>query len=270
MIDYSAFEEKNVKQYNGKLPGLPKIASPFAAFGIVSFFLIVIILMLVSPVSRPLSLLLIVISLFVAHRLTWNGRESSIRSALFAKRNGFNYSWKGGKFTALEGMGSILGEPMMSNVVSGQINGQKFTVSGVYTHKLFKNVMRVTLPNKYPHIILDAKQNDYIVSSLQKIFPESKEIVLEGDFPSYFRVFTATSPVETLQILSPELMARMIDYTHRADIEILEDQLLLICNFKFTDVTIYQMFFEATEQILKDIGASANNSRVKFDSNSRI
>jgi len=271
MVDYSAFDEKNVKQYNGKLPGLPKISSPLT--GLIIVFVFIILLLSPTILGAKNSLVTLLLSAgvaYVAYRLTWNGRDASIRTALFAKRNGFGYSWKGGKLKTLEGMGSVLGEPMMSNVVTGSIFGQKFKVCGVYNGKVAKNIMMVTLPNNYPHIILDSKENNQIVSNLHRVFPSSKEITLEGDFPNYFRVFSASTPVETLQILSPELMGRMIDYAHRADIEILDNQLLLICNFKYVDKKIYEIFFTAVEQILKDIGIDANNSKVTFDSDSRV
>jgi hypothetical protein len=267
MIDYSAFDEKNVKKYNGKLKGLPKLSSPITALIIVS----AIPLLVLAPALRdPLGIILAIVVVYVIYRLTWNGRDASIRSALFADRNGFNYSWQGGKLRSLQGIGSVLGEPMMSNVVSGFVYGQNFKMCGIYSDKLFKQILLVSLPNKYPHIILDAKQNDMIVSSLHRTFPDNKEFVLEGNFPDYFRVFSATTPVETLQILSPDLMVRLIDYPKRADIEIIGDQLLLICNFKYVNKNIFKMLFESAEQILKDLGVDANNSRVKFDSESRI
>jgi hypothetical protein len=65
-------------------------------------------------------------------------------------------------------------------------------------------------------------------------------------------------------------MGRMIDYTHRADIEIVDNQLLLICNFTQAKKATVMMLFEAVEQILKDIGVGTANSRAAFDSQPRL
>ena len=272
MIDYSAFDEKKLVKYAGKLPGLPKLTSPTTVMvyaGIVAFLFIGPFVY--STGGRLVSMMILMSAvLYGSYAFTMKGQEQSIRTALFASRNKFGYSWKGGRYKQLTGLGSIMGEPMKSNVITGHFMGQPFTISGVYGERILKNVMRVELPNKYPHIVLDSKQGDIIPNSLKTVFPSNKEIVLEGNFPDYFRVYTATTPVETLQILSPELMERMIKYSHRADIEIIENQLFLIGNYRLQGKEDYQMMFTAVEQILKDIGVNTNNSKVKFDSVSRI
>ena len=238
-------------------------------------FIGVLTLFFISPIifnsaGRLFTILFVPAVFYGAYKLVLKGQELSIRTALFATRNNFGYSYKGGTYKQLKGLGSIMGEPKKANVITGHFMGQPFTISGVYGERILKNVMRVELPNKYPHIVLDSKQGDIIPNSLKTVFPSNKEIVLEGNFPDYFRVYTATTPVETLQILSPELMERMIKYSHRADIEIIENQLFLIGNYRLQGKEDYQMMFTAVEQILKDIGANANNSKVKFDSVSRI
>lgn len=223
--------------------------------------------------SYAISALFTVGIIFLAYKLTYGGRDAAIRMALFAQANKFSYSWKGGRLKALKGLGSVIGEPMKSNVIVGHVDGQPFTMCGIYTYTnrpMMKLLMCVTLPNNYSHIVLDAKQNNFVGSNLHKGFPDNKKINLEGDFPEHFNVYSATTSVESLQILTPELMGRMIDYTHKADIEIVDDQLLLLCNFKHINKEIVQMFFEATEQILRDLGVSSHNSRGTFDSQSRL
>ena len=60
-------------------------------------------------------------------------------------------------------------------------------------------------------------------------------------------------------------MGRMIDYPKKADIEIVEDQLHLILNYKTLTEQDIRMLFESAKQILIDVGAASNNSKTTFD-----
>ena len=93
MIDYSAFEEKNLNKYAGKLPGLPKLTSPTT----VMIFIGVLTLFFISPIvynsaGRLFTILFVPAVFYGAYKLALKGQEMSIRTALFASRNKFGYS----------------------------------------------------------------------------------------------------------------------------------------------------------------------------------
>lgn len=282
-MDYSAYTEKDINSYNGKLDGLPKLTSPkigqllsFLVVTLLFIFLYILITVLLTVVW--VYFLFIGFIMFVPFmlliwkkfgKLTTGGNDFALRMALFAKRNKFTYTMAGPVYDSKGTISSVLGNPMTSNLVTGDFEGAKFKLFTTYG-KGFYVVLKVTLPNKYPHILLDVNTNDFIVSNLLNNFPNSKKITLEGDFNEKFTVYSAGSSVETLQILSPELMLRMLDYPRQADIEIVGNDLQLVMNYKVLTEQDIKMLFESASQILRDVGTKSNNSRVKFNSAKRI
>jgi hypothetical protein len=89
--------------------------------------------------------------------------------------------------------------------------------------------LAVTLPAPLPHLVLDATANDRLLESdLPTGVDRSQLIRLEGGFDAHFRVY---SPVEyrtgALYVLTPDLMAALIDHASAFDVEILDDRLVL-------------------------------------------
>ncbi len=282
-MDYSAYSEKNIGRYNGKISGVPWIMPALVSRTIL--FTLIWLLAVNPSIFIILTLLgsngIIVLLTFIFYiplnvtiwillgNATRSGKDYTLRSALFAHNNNFKYTLQPGRYDSEGVLASVLGAPMTSNKVEGTINDTPFKFFGSYGRGFYV-ILNVELPNSYPHILLDSRSNDLIVSNLLSRFPQDKELSLEGDFPNYFRVFSAGSPVETLQILSPDLMARMVDYPKKADIEIINNQLHIILNFKSLEEDDVKMLFESARQILKDIGKQSNNSKVSFNSNQRI
>jgi hypothetical protein len=163
----------------------------------------------------------------------------------------------------------VLKSPKFSNIVTGIFEYVPFSLFTTYGNGLYI-VLKIQLPSKYPHIVLDSTDNNFLFSNLRQKLPSEKQIVLEGTFPDHFKVFSAGSSVETLQVLTPELMGRMIDYPKKADIEIVEDQLHLILNYKTLTEQDIRMLFESAKQILIDIGAASNNSKTTFDVSEKL
>lgn len=284
-MDYTAYTEKNIQQFNGKIKNLPKLATPRVAsnllFVLIWFAFVTplysvgwILLGVLNPVLIVIGIILYVPLLIIFRKfMRWStntGNDYTLRMALFAERNGFQYRLEGGRYDIDGAISSVLGKPLTSNIVKGTTpEGIQFTLCTT-AGKGFYILLTVTLPNVYPHILLDSRSNDFGVSNLLSYFPNSKEIALEGNFSQYFRVFSTGSSVETLQVLSPELMVRMLDYPRRADIEIVGDRLQFVLNYKRLTDTDIRALFEATTQILKDIGANSNNATVAFASGPRL
>lgn len=83
----------------------------------------------------------------------------------------------------------------------------------------------INLPDD-THIVLDGSRNK---SKLIKAkFPKQK-VILEGDFPEYFDLYCQENQqIIALQIISPDIMAYIVDNLVSVDIEILGDHVAII------------------------------------------
>lgn len=282
-MDYTAYAEEKIYRYNGKVTILPWLMPPYLArlilfvplwFIIINPFFFIV---LVALSQYNLIVLLLFLSYVPINIAIWvlfgkllkSGREYSIRAALFAERNKFTFKLSSGQVHSKSTLLGVLKSPKSSNIVTGIFEDTPFSLFTTYGNGLYI-VLKIQLQNKYPHIVLDSTDNNFLSSNLRQKLPSEKEIVLEGNFPDYFKVFSAGSSVETLQILTPELMGRMIGYPKKADIEIVEDQLHLILNYKTLTEQDIRMLFESAKQILIDIGSKSNNSKTDFDISAKL
>lgn len=85
----------------------------------------------------------------------------------------------------------------------------------------------VTLPAPLPHLLLDATSNGRISSDLPVDVEREQRMSLEGDFDRWFRVY---SPLEyrkeALYVLTPDVMAALIDEANRFNVEIVDETLV--------------------------------------------
>jgi len=91
--------------------------------------------------------------------------------------------------------------------------------------ELTAQILCFKLPVSLPRIFLNSRRN-----ILNFMVPTDKmqEVSLEGDFSSYFRVyFTPGSQITTLQILTPDVMAALLDFGFDYDFEILDNNLYI-------------------------------------------
>ena len=76
----------------------------------------------------------------------------------------------------------------------------------------------------YPYLYLDGQQNgrDYSLKSAQKLD-------LEGDFNSYFHLYSEKGrQIESLSLLTPDIMQKLIDTARMYDIEVWDNNVCLI------------------------------------------
>lgn len=85
----------------------------------------------------------------------------------------------------------------------------------------------VRLPAPLPHLILDATSNNRMGSDLPTTVDRGQRLSLEGDFDRWFQVY---SPVqyrsEALYVLTPDVMAALVDEAARFNVEIVDDFLV--------------------------------------------
>jgi hypothetical protein len=85
----------------------------------------------------------------------------------------------------------------------------------------------VTLPAPLPHLILDAVSNGRISGDLPVDFEREQRMSLEGDFDRWFRVYSPrTYGKEALYVLTPDVMAALIDEADGFNVEIVDETLV--------------------------------------------
>jgi hypothetical protein len=85
----------------------------------------------------------------------------------------------------------------------------------------------VTLPDPLPHLILDATSNGHISDKLPVGIDREQRLSLEGDFDRWFQAYsTPAYRMEALYVLTPDVMAALIDQAGGFNVEIVDDMLV--------------------------------------------
>lgn len=131
-------------------------------------------------------------------------------------------------------------------------------------------VVRLKLPRKLPHILLDSKKNNFfILTNLPGNFTSDQKLQLEGDFNNYFTVYAPLNyQRDALYILTPELMAILVEKGEEYDFEVVDDNL-----FIYTSIQLnfgrknMQKTVERMTAIAEQIGGEfSDNVRLYADS----
>ena len=86
----------------------------------------------------------------------------------------------------------------------------------------------IGLAHRLPHIVLDARRNDFLGSNLPASFSRAQRLSLEGDFDKHFTLYAPEGyERDALYLFTPDVMARLIDKASALDIEIIDDRLYL-------------------------------------------
>ena len=110
-------------------------------------------------------------------------------------------------------------QPQKGAVAQGQIG--PFAAWFYFNDARYKNsdittamVISLQLPRPLPVMVLDGVANNMIISNLINR-PEARgllQLQLEGNFQNYFRLFIEPNQqIDVLQLITPEIMAKMID-----------------------------------------------------------
>lgn len=80
-----------------------------------------------------------------------------------------------------------------------------------------------------PHIALDSKKNNFMNRNLKATKLPPEKIQLEGNFPDYFDLYCDhSSRIIALQVISPDIMAELIDRHAKYDIEIIDNEVAIL------------------------------------------
>ena len=288
-IDYSPLNAKNPKRMESDLTDLPKLANNT----IIAVILVVLLVLLTPAVAKTfganlprhigdynftvvaiiitgVSLLFIILRNFLG-----KSNRTAVRLSNFAVSNGFHYEFgidKSNQPTsiALGGVvGSDSGFTQASNIIYGKYRDFDFQIFNPYMRGFF-TMMKVRLNNKYPHIVLDSRANNPFISNIGNFFSEESRIHLEGDFDKYFKVYSKAPAEDSLRILSPDMMTLMIDSGHKTDIELFEDRLHIISNYKYASEEDIKYFFTLADTLLNKLDRRRVTASGIYDYKSRV
>jgi hypothetical protein len=114
-------------------------------------------------------------------------------------------------------------------------NYQYATGSGKSRRVHTYGVLRVTLSRKLPHVVLDARSNNFLghISNISYL-DSSQQIQLEGDFNSFFTVYAPGDyGRDMLYWLTPELMEILKTHFAQYDIELVDNYVYLYAQQDF-------------------------------------
>jgi hypothetical protein len=160
-----------------------------------------------------------------------------LRLKRFAAENGLDFSYDQ-KEVPRAGMIFNKGSERVLRVgFSGAIgDGQTFEIANYsYVTGSGKNrsenkwgFVRVTLSRQLPRMVIDGKRNNFITSNLPELFDSSQHLHLEGNFNDFFDVYVpAGYENDALYVLTPDIMALLLDNAAGYDLEIIGNQLFI-------------------------------------------
>ena len=96
--------------------------------------------------------------------------------------------------------------------------------------------MCIALPRHLPHMILDAKGNNFLrlISTLPIGVDRNQTLSLEGDFNKHFTLYAPKKyETDALYVFTPDIMQIMIDDIQDYDVEIVDNMMYLYSNRTF-------------------------------------
>ena len=92
------------------------------------------------------------------------------------------------------------------------------TGTGRYAQTSLGGYAAVRLATKLPHILLDAKGNDSVLSDLVPLPARAQRLSLEGDFDAHYTLYCPEGyERDALYLFTPDVMARLVDIPVRHD-----------------------------------------------------
>jgi hypothetical protein len=128
------------------------------------------------------------------------------------------------------------------------------TGSGKNRRQHARGFLAMHLDRRLPHMVLDARANDGLfgATSLPAVFDRSQRLSLEGDFDRHFTLYCPREyERDALYVLTPDLMALLIDEAGAFDLEIVDDWLFAYSTreFDLTDATLVRRLFRIVDTV---------------------
>lgn len=85
--------------------------------------------------------------------------------------------------------------------------------------------LQLRLPRQVPHLMIDSLHN----GRLRSVLPGVLRLSLEGDFDRHFAAYVPEGYArDALELLTPDVMASLIDHGRHWDIEVVEDRMIVV------------------------------------------
>jgi hypothetical protein len=281
-LDYSALsvaipysEVRNNVDAPRLIKGMARLAH-FTVFIFLMFASIILGIALIGTTNNPAYLFA---GLFLFFLFTWLTVVSvwiyeakiAVKIKKFALSNGFDYT-RQTYGPGLNGMIFDRGtEKMAENQVSGIYKNQHFEIgrysyfegSGSKRRQSKFSYMYVELPRHLPHMVLDTKSNNYLgLVNLPAYFKNNQKLQLEGNFNKYFDLYCPKEyERDALYIFTPDLMALLIDYGNKYDMEIIDNRLLIYgpTAFAFTQPKHLPFLFQILDTVGPKLESQSDN-----------
>ena len=167
----------------------------------------------------------------------------------FAAANGLSYTKQGGH----PAFGGAVFEYLQDNAVTdvftsegvevgtitGRVGGSQTSQSGSWTVTTSYDTsavksygyLAIRLERAVPQLVLDSKRNG---SSIPMMIGGGQKLRLEGDFNKYFTLYAPKGyERDALYIVTPDLMALLVDETGDFDVEVVDDMLFVYSTTPF-------------------------------------
>ncbi len=208
------------------------------------------------------------------------GWEQYYRLSRFAGENGLNYeaesanpTYPGLMFTTASGFSIVYNHltPQsgrfwdLGNLRFGQ-PGAEDTAMSESGHRGF---LAVHLGGQLPHVMLDAKANDGIMGGMGGQLSNHPTVRLEGDFNRHFTLYCPVGyERDALYILTPDLMADLLDETLTFDVELIGEWMFVYAMqpFDSMDPALYARLFRIIETVGQRAVRRSVNYRDDLDS----
>jgi hypothetical protein len=160
-----------------------------------------------------------------------------LRIKRFAEENGLDFMYDE---KDIERMGMIFNKgservlrvgfaaPSQKGRVFEIANYSYVTGSGKHRSENRWGFVRIILSRQLPRMVIDGKRNNFIVSNLPELFDSSQRLRLEGNFNDFFDIYVpAGYENDALYVLTPDIMALLVDNAAGYDVEITGNQLFI-------------------------------------------
>lgn len=129
------------------------------------------------------------------------------------------------------------------------------TIGGVWSYSDFI-VLHIALPRPLPNVMVDASSNDkWFISDMPASYRDfTNHYELEGDFPEYFKVYAhEDKAVETLQLLSPDVMVTLIDNFASFNIEFINRSVFITTRASLVKRSNFKILVEQSLLLAGDL-----------------
>ncbi len=186
----------------------------------------------------------------------------------FAIANGFKYS-ESADMVVRPGVAFEIGQSrIITNLIAGtyldypiELFNYTYTRigNGKQTERFYFTILEIDCSYFLPHIFL--KNNDLnFGKSLEMYFKNEQKINLEGNFNKQFTLLTPIGwQIETLQIFTPDFMAKMLDHWNKFSLEFIGKRMYVYHSYHIgKKVTLYKMF-KLAKYLMTQIGPLLSN-----------